>query len=154
MKRHARYQGAVVRDDHVLLVKHTWFEGGAEYWLLPGGGQVPGESEEECVRRELLEETHLDVRVERLLIDQAAHDDVIYECYKTYLCTIVAGREQAGHEPEPEESQAYAITEVTWFDLRDATTWDKLITPGSVVYAQLQRIRAALGYATDPPMPG
>lgn len=150
MKRHARYQGAILRDHHVLLVKHTWFEGGAEYWLLPGGGQVPGESEEECVRRELLEETHLKVRVERPLIDQPAHDDVIYERYKTYLCTIVAGREQAGYEPEPEESQAYAITEVAWVDLRDETTWEELITPGSVAHAQLQRIRAELGYLAGP----
>jgi ADP-ribose pyrophosphatase YjhB (NUDIX family) len=146
MKRHARYQGAVVRDHHVLLVKHTWFRDGAEYWLLPGGGQVPGESEEECVRRELLEETHLQVRVERLLLDQAAHNDVIYERYKTYLCTVVAGRAQAGHEPEPEESQAYAISEIAWFDLRDETTWDALVTPDSLAYAQLQRIRAELGY--------
>lgn len=148
MKRHARYQGAIVRDHHVLLVKHTWFEGGAEYWLLPGGGQVLGESEEECVRRELLEETHLDVRVERLLLDRPARDDVIYERYKTYLCTIVSGREQAGHEPEPEESQAYAISEIAWFDLRDETTWDALITPDSLAYAQLQQIRIQLGYAS------
>ena len=130
----------------VLLVKHTWFEGGAEYWLLPGGGQVPGESEEECVQRELLEETHLQVRVERLLIDQPAHNDVIYERYKTYLCTILSGQAQPGHEPEPEESKAYAITEVAWFDLRDETTWEAGVTPDSVAYAQLQRVRAELGY--------
>jgi ADP-ribose pyrophosphatase YjhB (NUDIX family) len=151
MKRTARYQGAIVRDHHILLVKHTWFEDGSEYWLLPGGGQVPGESEEECVRRELLEETHLEVRVERLLLDQPARDDVIYERYKTYLCTPLSGRAQPGHEPEPEESQAYAISEIAWFDLSDETTWDTLITPDSLAYAQLQRIRAALGYVTDRP---
>lgn len=151
MKRHARYQGAIVSDQHVLLVKHTWFENGAEYWLLPGGGQIPGESEEECVRREMLEETHLHVRVERLLLDQPAHNDVIYERYKTYLCTIEAGHAQPGHEPEFEESQVYAISEVAWFDLRDETTWDALIAPDSIAYAQLQRIRAALGVATDLP---
>jgi ADP-ribose pyrophosphatase YjhB (NUDIX family) len=154
MRRHARYQGAIVRDHHVLLVKHTWFKDGNEYWLLPGGGKIPEESEEQCVRREMLEETHLKVRIKRLLLDEPAHDDVIYERYKTYLCTILEGDAQPGHEPEPEESQAYAITELAWFDLRDETTWDAALTPDSLVYAQLQRIRAELGHSSSPDRAG
>lgn len=151
MKRFARYQGAIVRDHHILLIKHTWYDDGRAYWLLPGGGRDPAEEEEACVRREMREETHLEVRVERLLLDQPARDDGIYQRYKTYLCTPVAGQAQPGYEPEPDAAQAYAISEVAWFDLRDETTWDPLITDDSYTYPQLRQIRSALGYAPAPP---
>jgi ADP-ribose pyrophosphatase YjhB (NUDIX family) len=35
-------------------------------WCIPGGGMEPGESAEECCRREVLEETGLEVRPTRL----------------------------------------------------------------------------------------
>ncbi len=52
--------GAVVvgQDDKVLLVKRR-FEPSAGYWSFPGGHVEPGETLEEAVLRELLEETGL-----------------------------------------------------------------------------------------------
>ena len=37
------------------------------YYILPGGGQLPGETLEETVRRECLEEVGIEVRVRQLL---------------------------------------------------------------------------------------
>ena len=37
----ACYQAAVVRDDHVLLLKVFDRADGVEFWLLPGGGREP-----------------------------------------------------------------------------------------------------------------
>jgi ADP-ribose pyrophosphatase YjhB (NUDIX family) len=57
--------GLVVRDGRVLLVKR----GKEPYkgcWSLPGGGVEPGESLHEAVRREMHEETGLDVEVGRV----------------------------------------------------------------------------------------
>ena len=50
MTRRIRYQGAIVRDDHLLLIKHREHTSGHAYWVIPGGGREEGETEEECVR--------------------------------------------------------------------------------------------------------
>ena len=50
-------------DARVLLVRHTY---GRRNWELPGGGAEPGESPDETARREILEETGLEVAIERL----------------------------------------------------------------------------------------
>ncbi len=57
MPRITRYQGAIIRDDHILLIKHKHREDGdeREYWVIPGGGREADETEEECVKREIQE---------------------------------------------------------------------------------------------------
>jgi 8-oxo-dGTP pyrophosphatase MutT (NUDIX family) len=149
MPRTIRYQGAILRDHSILLIKHRHHDDGREIWVIPGGGQEPGETEEECVQREMQEETHLQVWVERLLLDEPAYPGGIYKRRKTYLCTPIGGRAQPGYEPEPDAAQAYAITEVAWFDLQDETSWDPLAVRDPITYPQLLRIRAALGYAPE-----
>ena len=57
----------IVRDGRVLLVE---FSGGTEraHFNFPGGGLELGERLEEALRREVLEETCLDVSMDRLLL--------------------------------------------------------------------------------------
>lgn len=146
MPRAIRYQGAIVRDHHLLLIKHRHHADGRDYWIVPGGGIEDGETEAQCVIREMREETHLEVRVERLLLDEAADVIGVYARYKTYLCAPLSGEAQPGHEPEPEAAAAYSITEVGWFDLRDETQWDKQVLADPVTYPLVKRIKHALGY--------
>ena len=144
--RTTRYQGAVIRDSRILLVKHTEHESGRSYWNLPGGGMESGESEEECVRRELKEETDLDVKVLSLLLDESAHPDSVYSFWKTYLCEADSGEASVGYEPEADASSWYSITEVKWFDLRDESYWDAELVNDFISYEQLRRLRKKLGY--------
>jgi 8-oxo-dGTP pyrophosphatase MutT (NUDIX family) len=146
-QRNARYQGAIVRDHCLLLIKHRHHADGHDYWLLPGGGREDGESEEQTVRREMREETNLDVRVERLLIAQPVFGEGrLVGHLKTYLCMPVGGEASPGYEPEPDAARAYAISEVRWFDLRDPSSWDPQMIADSITYPQVQRVRALLGY--------
>ena len=149
MFRTTRYQGAIVRDHHILLIQHRHHEDGRSYWLIPGGGRAPRETYEQGVRREMLEETHLDVRVERLLLEDHVPRRGIYSRYRTYLCTPVGGEAQPGYEPEEDASAAYGIVAVTWLDLRDTSSWDPVIREDVITFPLLQRIRAALGYISD-----
>jgi 8-oxo-dGTP diphosphatase len=69
MQRTIRYQGAVIRDHHVLLIQHRPYVTGHSYWLLPGGGLEGEETPEACVQREVREETHLHVQAVQHLLD-------------------------------------------------------------------------------------
>jgi 8-oxo-dGTP diphosphatase len=77
MNRHTRYQGAIVRDDSILLINQCVFPTGRVCWLFPGGGIEPGETEQDCVRREIKEETNLDVRIVSLLLDEPPRDALL-----------------------------------------------------------------------------
>jgi 8-oxo-dGTP diphosphatase len=69
---------------------------GESFWLLPGGGREAGESEEACVEREVREETHLEVAVERLLFEMPDIPEGIYDRLRTYLCQVVDGEARPG----------------------------------------------------------
>ncbi len=138
--RRTRYQGAIIRQDHILVIQHREHSSGRSYWLLPGGGLEPGESEEDCVQREMWEETGLQVRVDRLLLDEPALDDPTYRRMKTYLCTPLAGEAQPGYEPEPEPSSHYAISAVRWLDLQDEQSWGDDVREDSWTYPTLKGI--------------
>jgi 8-oxo-dGTP pyrophosphatase MutT (NUDIX family) len=146
MKRTIRYQAAIIQNDHLLLLKATEFAGGQTFWVIPGGGREEGETEIECLRREVLEETHLHVEVERLLLDEPGISGDIYQRLKTYLCQIVGGEARPGIEPEVDTADQVTITAIGWFDLRQPGLWDPLALNDSFTYPFLQRLRLALGY--------
>lgn len=141
-----RFQAAILRDNHILLIQHREHAGGRAYWLLPGGGMEPGETEVECVRREIHEETNLDVQVERLILEEILieADGVTHKTYKTFLCCPLSGNAAPGYEPEPWVSAKYEIAAVGWFDLYDESNWNPLILNDRITAPLLRRIRAIL----------
>jgi ADP-ribose pyrophosphatase YjhB (NUDIX family) len=144
--RLVRYQGAIVREHHILLIRQQERASERDYWVIPGGGRLEGETEETCVIREMKEETNLDVQVVRLLLDEAREPGRVYRRAKTYLCTVVGGEAQPGYEPEPEVAQTYAIVEVGWFDLRDQAGWGEKLRSDAITYSLLHSLRSVLGH--------
>lgn len=147
--RTTRYQAAVLRNTELLLLRYE-LDGAARrdaaamgrrtgWWMFPGGGREEGESEEECVVRELREETHLEVRVERLLYDAPTLTGP-YRNRRCFLCSIVTGEPQPGHEPEASGT----ITEVRWVDLHQEATWPPGLRQDDVAYEQIDRVREGL----------
>ena len=143
---HTRYQGAIIKDDKILLIKHTEHESGRSYWVIPGGGREPDETEMACVKREMREETNLEVKVERLLVESVLPNDHFNKARKTYLCQVISGEASPGYEPEEDASALYMITHVAWFDLRSEESWEASIFENHIAYPILQEIRQVLGY--------
>jgi ADP-ribose pyrophosphatase YjhB (NUDIX family) len=144
--RHTRYQGAVIQEGKLLLIKHSEHETDRSYWVFPGGGREDGESEEECVVRELKEETYLEVEVASLVLDEEGMPGGVYKRRKTYLCKVIGGEAKPGYEPEEEANSLYAISEVRWFDLADDESWGDKLRGEELTYGQMKKLKKVLGY--------
>jgi ADP-ribose pyrophosphatase YjhB (NUDIX family) len=104
---------AMTRGDRVLLVKRR-FAPSRGLYAFPGGRAEPGETLEEAARRELFEETGLQVgpltRIAELLIGGAGNDAPV-----SYLLHVFAGP-HIGGEPvgasDAEEAAFYTLTEL------------------------------------------
>ncbi|MEM6429685.1 MAG: NUDIX domain-containing protein [Deinococcota bacterium] len=144
--RETRYQGAIVNKDKILLIKHLEYASGRSYWVIPGGGREPNETETKCVVREMREETTLEVKVVRLLDESQIPNDPVYKNRKTYLCNVISGQANPGYEPEEDAAASYKISEVAWFDLKSEERWDASIFDNPIAYPVLHTIRQKLSY--------
>ena len=112
-----RVSAAVLRGDgrEILMVKHRRVDG-SEYWQLPGGAILPGESPEAAVLRELREETNLEGRVVRFLFTIPYK----YGTSTTFLVEVDAAAQPAlGSEPEEVAAEHRKLVDLAWFPLAD-----------------------------------
>ena len=91
-------------DRNILLVRSTYNR--FHPWGLPGGSMEYGEHPEEAVIREVLEETHLSICIERLLLVNSWTPDRV-GLY--YLCRITSGTFSPSDE----------VSEFAYFSLDD-----------------------------------
>lgn len=121
-KRLVRCQGVILKNDSILILEHFNSIRNEVFWLLPGGGMELNESEEECLRRELKEETNLDVEINKVLFDDIKYG-LDYKRYVTFLCTPLAGSiEKVGKE----SNEYKKITKLSWFPINDEVSWSKI----------------------------
>ena len=148
MSRHTRYQGLIIQDHKILLIQHSQHSTGRSYWVIPGGGIDEPETEEECIIREMKEETNLDVKIEKLAFDEPAHPDGVYKWRKSFICRPIGGEASPGYEPEPEAAADYSISAVRWYDLRDESEWGYNLLQDQYTYPQLVKLKQLLGYSS------
>jgi 8-oxo-dGTP diphosphatase len=97
--------GVVVRDGRVLLIQRGQ-EPLKGRWVIPGGRVELGETLEEAVAREVLEETGLVVRPREVVlvfdrIDRSAGGSVAYHyVIVDYLCDYLDGELRAGSDAQ------------------------------------------------------
>jgi 8-oxo-dGTP diphosphatase len=149
MIRDIRYQAAIIHDRQILLIQHREHASGHSYWLLPGGGREANETPEQCLIREVQEETGLTVTVKRLLLDDPAPSGDVYQRFHTYLCRASTITARPGMEPEPEAAAVYSITAAGWVALDDESGWDPQIIGDLLTAPLLRRIRSAISDTSD-----
>lgn len=77
----------IVKDDALLVMHRNKF--GEEYYTLVGGGIKPGETGEQALQREVLEETTLLIRDPRLVFVEEA--GIPYGTQYIYVCAYQGG---------------------------------------------------------------
>ena len=89
----------IVENEKILLVKHR--KGDHEYWVLPGGRLEYGETFVDCAKREMKEETGLDIEPERFLfLSEAIAPDLSRHIVNVYLkAKVTGGTMRLGDEP-------------------------------------------------------
>lgn len=113
--REVRCQGVILRKDDILILGHYNRIRKQDFWLLPGGGKELEETEEECLVREIKEETNLAVEIIQVLFDEVK-DNWGYHRYITYLCRALPGNaEKIGDESNGNK----IITELIWLSLKE-----------------------------------
>jgi ADP-ribose pyrophosphatase YjhB (NUDIX family) len=139
--------GAVIRDaaDRILLVRHRPERSGfwQGKWICPGGALEPGETLADGAMREVREETHLDVKLGRML---PPFETVFRDGDKVLLHVVYVDflAEPVGGELAPDDD----VAEAEWWDRSTLRArWDEL-------HADTKRLLILAGYdegGTDEP---
>ena len=118
--------GAVIENGggRVLLVKHITGRGGfwQGKWICPGGALEPGETIQEGIKREVREETQLEIALVAPLhpfdrIVKSDGDVLLHVVYIDYLAKLIGGELKAGSD----------IGEAVWMEKeRIPQIWEEL----------------------------
>ncbi|MFA6005540.1 MAG: NUDIX domain-containing protein [Patescibacteria group bacterium] len=124
MRKHIRAVAIIIKDSQVLLMKRNRF--GEKYNVFPGGGVENNETVEEAVLREVMEETTLEVKIDKLLYHHHYPED---SDQYFYLCSHISGTPQLGdgNEKESMDKKTGDYYEPMWVEV-DALK-DMLVYP-------------------------
>lgn len=104
-----RVAALIIRNGRILLAEHE--KGGRRYWLLPGGGVEYGESVEEALKRELIEEAGLEIETRDILwIVDSIPDD-----HHRHVLNLILSAEAFTDILNPHPDRV--LRDVQWVDL-------------------------------------
>ncbi len=84
-------------DNKILLVHHS-LENKYDFWVLPGGGIEGDEGIFRAVEREVLEETNLKVKAEKIAYIEELMDEGKYICKFWVYCNFIQGELSTDHK--------------------------------------------------------
>lgn len=115
-KLRVRVSGICYENDKILLVKHRSLGPNGILWAPPGGGIRFGESAEDSLKREFLEETGLEVKIEKFLFVHEFLDPPLHAIELFFEVKILKGSISKGTDPEMSPDQQI-IDEVLFFPM-------------------------------------
>jgi 8-oxo-dGTP diphosphatase len=111
-----RVCGICVQDGKVLLINHSGLNETGEFWAPPGGGLQFGETIEECLKREFLEETNTIISMGKFLTVREFLKYPLHAIELFYEVNIESGKIEIGIDPEMEEQ---IIKDIQWLSFEE-----------------------------------
>jgi len=113
-----RVRAVIIDDNRILLINRIKKD--QTYWVVPGGKIELGESKEEAIKRECMEELGVTVHVKELFMERISDKpETIGHKEFFYLCDIVDGEIGTGQGPEFNQSGFYeGEHKIVWVDLK------------------------------------
>ncbi|GAA4436304.1 NUDIX hydrolase [Pontibacter saemangeumensis] len=117
-KLRVRVCGICIQDNRLLLARHGSTIANNAFWAPPGGGLHFGETMQACLKRELLEETGLEVRVERFLYVQEFLQPPLHAVEFFFEVRVTGGSLRTGTDPEAATGGAL-LEHVQWLTIKE-----------------------------------
>ena len=111
-----RVCGICVQSGKVLLINHSGMNESGEFWSPPGGGLEFGESIEDCLKREFLEETNTIISVGKFLTVREFLKPPLHAIELYYEVKIESGNIKKGFDPEMEYQ---IIKDIQWLNFEE-----------------------------------
>jgi 8-oxo-dGTP diphosphatase len=117
-----RVCGVCIEGGKILLLNHIGIRENSDFWCPPGGGLQFGETIEECLKREFLEETNTEISVGKFMTVNEFVNPPLHAIELFYEVKIISGIPKKGTDPEMEEQ---IITDLRWFSLEEIREFSK-----------------------------
>lgn len=118
-----RVCGVCELDGQFLLINHLGINTHGDFWNAPGGGLEFGETLENCLKREFLEETGLVVELVEFLDVFEFIRPPLHAVEFFYKVHIVGGHLKLGHDPETKDRPI--MDEAKWLFVSDFKNFKK-----------------------------
>jgi 8-oxo-dGTP diphosphatase len=123
-KLRIRVCGICVEDNNILLVKHHSIGESGILWAPPGGGMVFGEMAEDALKREFIEETGLEISIEKFLCINEYLTPPLHAIELFFLVKKIGGSLIIGVDPELHKNRQI-ISSIEWISIESLHTIEK-----------------------------
>ncbi len=128
-KVRVRVCGLLEMDDSLLMIKHSSIGSKGHLWVPPGGGVDFGESAEQALKREFLEETGLNIEVQEFLFVFELINDRHHAIELFYSVKQLDGDLRLGEDPEFDRSNQI-MEEITFLSYEKIDEMDPALLHG------------------------
>jgi 8-oxo-dGTP diphosphatase len=118
-----RVCGICIEGESILLIKHHALGPKGIFWSPPGGGLQFGESAEQALKREFLEETGLDIEIKRFLFVHEFLDEPLHAIELFFEVRKISGNLIVGKDTELKED-SQIIHDVKFISYEDLQKMD------------------------------